>query len=95
MTKIRNIKGTANNRCKCGSWINHWEKYSQTKSTICAEIKCKNKIVLGAHIQKVNSESREWFIIPLCSAHNNSAETLCIKQTIFVPANITITCSNN
>lgn len=95
MTKVRNIKGTADHSCKCASWISHWEKHSKTKATICAEINCKSKEVIGAHIQKIDCKSNEWHIIPLCAAHNNSTEELHIGKTTLVSANITITCCNN
>ena len=95
MIRVRNIKGTSNNRCNCDSWISHWEKYARRKPKFCSEINCMNRKLFGAHIQRVDSESNEWFIIPLCAAHNNSKEILRINKTNFVSANITFTCCNN
>ena len=26
--KVKNLNGTSQRTCKCGSWLKHWEKFS-------------------------------------------------------------------
>ena len=90
--KVRNINGTSNNICKCGSWLKHWEKYSGNITDYCVEINCLEKATDGAHVQKSTGE-RDWYIIPLCRLHNKQQEELEVINTVnLVSANITKTC---
>jgi hypothetical protein len=94
MAKIKNINGTSDTICKCGSWLNHWEKFSgQTIPTYCSETRCTNKDLVGAHVQKAYSTDNQWYIIPLCKSHNNSSGELEIVDSVkFVSANKSETC---
>jgi hypothetical protein len=93
MMKVKNINGTSDNKCKCGSWILHWEKYSGKKATSCSELNClKNSSLVGAHVQKEIADNK-WYIVPLCSEHNKKASSLEIKNSSnLVPANVSETC---
>jgi len=33
--KIKNINGTSQTTCACGSWLKHWEKFSGQTVTYC------------------------------------------------------------
>lgn len=69
--KIRNINGTSDNQCKCGTWLKHWEKYSgQELPSYCPVRDCLSTDLVGAHVQKVNGD--EWYIAILCRGHNQS-----------------------
>lgn len=67
---VKNINGTAGNKCRCGSWLRHWEKYSGEIAGPCAEVTCGKIAVDGAHVQKSGNHDQSWYIIPLCRVHN-------------------------
>ena len=70
--KIRNINGTSDNQCSCGSWFAHWAEFSgQAKPTVCPARGCLNTFLVGAHVQKGGiSDDKKWYIYPLCGEHN-------------------------
>jgi len=92
--KIKNINGTAGNKCKCGTWLQHWEKFAgRSLPTFCAEKNCSKTDLVGAHVQKDSAIDRSWYIVPLCSGHNRTANEIEILDTIpLVSANVTNTC---
>ena len=93
--RIRNINGTSQNTCSCGSWLVHWETFSgKSAPTYCPERTCVNKDLVGAHVQKADrSGSKKWYIIPLCNAHNQSSDDLEILPGYsLVSANKAETC---
>lgn len=91
---VKNINGTSDTKCKCGSWIDHWQKYSTTKVGLCREVNCRSIATDGAHVQKADSSDNNWYIIPLCQQHNllKWQELRVIDSTTFVPANKRETC---
>lgn len=93
MARIKNINGTSQNKCSCGSWLKHWEKFSGQTTSFCIEKSCINKDLVGAHVQKANSFDSKWYIIPLCNKHNQSNGELEIIDTYkMVSANKGETC---
>ena len=93
--KVRNINGTSSNTCKCGSWLKHWEIFGgQTLPKYCPESSCLQKPEVGAHVQKDSSTDNDWYIIPLCSAHNaEKGKSIVVSDgTILVSANVAATC---
>ena len=93
MTKVKNINGTTDNTCKCGSWLKHWEKFSGKTPNYCSEKNCTQKDLVGAHVQKTTSDMN-WYIIPLCKAHNATmGELEIVDSTVFVSANKNETCN--
>ena len=68
--RIKNINGTSDTTCTCGSWLKHWEKFSGQTTQFCTEVKCLNTDLVGAHVQKADDYDSKWYIIPLCNAHN-------------------------
>lgn len=92
---VRNIHGTDDNLCKCGSWFMHWLIYSnQFIPSHCAVKNCCNVPEVGAHVQICNSIDKRWYIIPLCNFHNGKkGEVLDVDDTIeLVSANVNETC---
>ena len=92
--KIKNINGTGGNTCKCGSWLNHWKKFSRGKAGLCKERSCANRATVGAYVQKANSKDKRWYVIPLCTTHNSMKGKkleLFLYPTL-VSANISETC---
>jgi hypothetical protein len=96
--KIRNINGTSENVCECGSWLEHWKKFSgQSFPVYCPEKVCTNKPEVGAHVQKDNSTDKGWYIVPLCSKCNGkTGESLEISDNVkLVSANVSETCGKS
>lgn len=82
MTQIKNINGIKNKKCKCGSWLKHWEKFSGYKATYCATENCFNQRLSGIHIQKSDSEDSHWYIVPLCRTHAANADELKVSAPL-------------
>lgn len=96
--EIKNINGTSEKTCECGSWINHWEKFSgEELPSKCPVIGCNNKPEVGAHVQKDEKNDNNWYIIPLCkNCNNKKGETLQVENNIkLVSANVSKTCGKS
>ena len=103
--KIKNINGTSDTTCACGSWLNHWKKSSgQTAPTYCPSTSsldkltksCVNKDLVGAHVQRADSSDDKWYIYPLCNAHNQYTGVLEVSDTYkLVSANKQETCEKS
>lgn len=91
---VRNINGTSEANCKCGSWIEHWRRYSRWGDfSYCAVVGCIKKSTLGAHVRKDDATDRAWYIVPVCDEHNAQTESLEIGDNIpLVSANVSKTC---
>lgn len=94
MAKVKNINGTSDNNCKCGSWLEHWKKFANRTPTYCSEKSCLGKDLVGAHVQKDTSDM-SWYIVPLCQTHNKSKDTLDVGETTLVSANKKETCEKS
>ena len=93
MIRVKNINGTSNTTCKCGSWLKHWKNFSGQITICCIEPSCTNIKLVGAHVQKANSTDNEWYIIPLCKEHNKNQDELDVLDTYaLVSANKKETC---
>lgn len=106
--KVKNLEGTGSNVCTCGSWLEHWKKYSgQALPVTCPTLNCKGNPEVGAHVKRVEdvklellypsaySSMNSHYIIPLCSNCNNRfEEELEVMDTIkLVSANQSETCA--
>lgn len=93
MATIKNINGTYQAKCVCGSWLNHWKRFSGQTITYCPVIGCMNKDLVGAHVQKAYGMDSRWYIFPLCNAHNQSKNELNVSDAYkLVSANKKETC---
>jgi hypothetical protein len=93
--KVKNLNGTSNNACKCGTWIKHWEKFSgKSKPKYCCVDVCTGTELVGGHVQKDSTTDQSWYIIPICSSCNNKkGQNLTISDsTTLVSANKSNTC---
>lgn len=91
---IKNINGTTEHICKCGSWLQHWANFSGSKiPCYCAVLGCSNIADVGAHVNKEGGP-RDWYIVPLCHKHNQTKYgSLNIKDVVkLVPAAVNKTC---
>ncbi len=81
------------------SWIDYWEKnnYSAllTNGLRCRNCGCegaKNNPIIGAHVQKVNSDDKTVYIVPTCKECNskgigNTPRVFEVSECDLVPAN--------
>jgi hypothetical protein len=96
--RIKNVVGTGERTCKCGSWLKHWEKLSRKSAYLCSVEKCTEKATAGAHITRPNAKNEDYithpYIVPMCSEHNgkHGAEYNSKPNTTFVWANVSKTC---
>ncbi|QXO64950.1 hypothetical protein [Morganella morganii] len=96
--KVTNINGSGNNKCKCDSWIKHWEKFSSKKADKCCVKGCSSAAVDGAHVHKSGSTDGCWYIVPFCHAHNTAAKDTVLELNAgvdFEPANVSKTCGKS
>ena len=94
---VKNLNGTADNNCICGSWINHWVNFSNQQLANCSVISCTNNASVGGHVKKDNSIVSEWFIIPICQSCNMKKGTALeiYNDLNLVSANRSQTCDKN
>jgi len=91
--RVKNINGTSQHTCKCGSWIQHWRNYSGQIATECRAAGCSRKDLVGAHVQKDVSYDSSWYIVPFCNMHNQSKQKVeLVANTVLVSANVATTC---
>ncbi len=87
-----NKNGTADRRCICGTWKQHWINFSGKEWPAKCTVKgCDHKATLGAHITK-KGENKE-YIIPACEGCNQSSSAFQLKREDYlVSANQSETC---
>lgn len=95
--QYKNLNGTTPNRCKCGSWLAHFQHYGTGTSTKCAVKGCSNLSEVGGHVKKISAIDSKWYIVPLCKACNKLTEGFYLKAVIKKPAsaNVAMTCGKN
>ena len=74
--KIKNINGTSQNTCSCGSWLEALQKFSGQTTRYCAVNACLGTDLVGAHVQQSEGYDSSWYICPLGSSHNQSKSEL-------------------
>ena len=92
--KVKNVSGTSNKSCKCGTWLQHWKNHSgRSMSAYCAEKACLNKPELGAHVKKDDPSDTAVYIVPLCTKHNAETDSFeLMAGMVLVSATPTPTC---
>jgi len=93
--QVKNINGTSDNSCNCGSRLEHWKKYSgQPPPASCPVTTCGEEPEEGARVQRDNSTDTKWYIIPLCKTHNGKkgASIEIGDYKTLVSANVSETC---
>ena len=95
--KVKNLNGTSQRTCTCGSWLKHWENFGGCSATFCSVIDCSNIAEVGGHVQKADENDKKWYIIPLCKSCNNKrgGELEIYDDTKLVFANVSETCGEN
>lgn len=69
-------------------WIIGRNRQVQKKYT-CGASGCSNNDLVGAHVQKVNSSDKSWYITPLCKACNQRTDEFDVFWDLVpVPSNL-------
>ena len=90
---VKNINGTSQNTCKCGSWLQHWKNFSGQTANTCRASGCSKSAKVGAHVQKDVSYDSKWYIVPFCYTHNSESGSVeLVSGTNLVSANKSETC---
>ncbi len=90
---VFNVRGTSDLKCKCESWLSHWETFSKQKATKCCVANCFNPAEVGAHVRIHNHPAEIIYIAPMCHVHNQSVMGFGISPNItLVSANRRDTC---
>jgi len=87
-----NKKGTADRSCNCGTWKDHWIKYSgKTWPMSCSVNGCSNSATLGAHVWNPAVTGEK--IVPMCASCNGLTGSFDLKGGITLEsANKSETC---
>ena len=75
---VKNINGTSKNTHPSGSssWLGQYEKVTGSTRKTCSVMGCSRKAEVGAHVQiKDGRVGNEWYLTPMCKAHNNYHNT--------------------
>ena len=97
---VKNIKGTGENaRTISGSWLEFWERKTGRKADKCLAYdedvsKDSSKVyqcgstrgLVGGHVKKVNSTDDRWYILPICSSHNQREDAYWAREEDLVLA---------
>lgn len=96
---MKNLNGTSEKYCPCGSWLAHWKGFAKVSSTPDCHVQgCTEKAEVGAHVSlpKMSNESLQklHFIAPMCKTHNGQRDVMLKSKPdrVFVSANKSITC---
>lgn len=88
---IRNAVGTSRFEAPKGykSWFDYWLNHTN-KSAVCASSGddcCFNGTydLVGAHVQKVDSQDKNWYIVPLCKSCNKKDKPFNVDDDMLVP----------
>ncbi len=92
MTLVKNVHGQSYDSPPkgCSSWLDYWEKQTGKKATRCGAINCKsNEQLFGAHVIKVNSSDKKYYITPLCPKCNKRTDNFNVDtELVPVPSNL-------
>lgn len=84
--KVRNVNGTSRFIPRgYNSWLDYWEKQTGKSATICSANSCWGTDLVGAHVQKVNSTDKCYYIVPLCRQCNQRTDEFEVNQYLLVP----------
>jgi hypothetical protein len=93
MTKVKIVSGTTSKSCSCGSWLEHWDNFSNEKAILCSAKLCLERQLVGTHVKKVYHADNAQYIIPLCQLHDLSDKMIEISGNyILVSADPKVTC---
>jgi hypothetical protein len=88
---IVNLGGTSELTCVCGSWLDHWKKFSAQTVRRCTVKKCSGSELVGAHVRLAGTNDPA--ICPICKSCNNQTGFLDVEDNVvLVSAIVRQTC---
>lgn len=92
---VKNVRGTGDRHCSCGSWLMHWERFAGVRAIYCGVQRCTSPAQLGAHIVKDGDADKAEYIVPMCQFHNSQdGEPLALSShVVMIQANVAKTCA--
>jgi hypothetical protein len=92
--RVKNINEIRLKKCRCGSWLKHWQKYSHEKlPVLCPVNGCFMPPDFTAFVQEDGYINDEWFVVPLCATHSSQeGGYLDLDRVALVPADVSKTC---
>jgi hypothetical protein len=92
MTKVKNVNGSSRfpKPQNYDSWLEYWERQTGKKARSCSAVGCGARTdLVGAHVQKAYGDDKHYYIVPLCSACNQRADTFDVEaELVPVPSNL-------
>lgn len=96
MTKVKNVNGSGfyfGAPSGYSSWLDYWEKVTGRRATRCSAIDCHQSrslcTLVGAHVIKVGSSDRHYYIVPLCSGCNKRTDEFWVdEELVQCPSNL-------
>jgi hypothetical protein len=91
MTKVKNVNGSSRFPAPSGynSWLEYWEQQTGQKVSICGASDCLKTDLVGAHVQKTNSNDKSYYITPICRSCNQRTDEFDVFWTLIpVPSNL-------
>lgn len=85
---VKNVNGSSRFTRPNGynSWLEYWESQIGLKAHECFAKDCYlRENLVGAHVQKVFSDDKAWYIIPLCSSCNQRIDYFEVPESWLVP----------
>ena len=91
--EVTNINGKVDDTCRCGSWLEHWRKFTWDKRPFCSVVGCRERQTVGVLVQKVYPADGFWYVVPVCPEHSRAHGTLIIGENYpIVSADVSQTC---
>ena len=78
--KVHNIIGNRSSDHYRDIGIKEWRAYTGDDDPWCVARGCVNKGSEGAHVTKVNSSDKKWYICPFCKDHNETTEDVELED---------------
>ena len=76
---VKNLHNTANrDPTGCTSWLDFC---GAQKPCNCANIECRNRAEVGAHVKKVGVSDGAWYIVPFCKKCNASDDDKIVLES--------------
>jgi hypothetical protein len=89
MIKVKNIKGSgfySDAPSGYSSWLDYWEKMTHRPAIRCSAMDCHQSrlfcTLVGAHVIKVDSSDRHYYIVPLCKGCNKRTDEFWVDEEL-------------
>lgn len=92
---VKNVKGSGERPCGCGSWLMHWERFAGVRAVRCGVLHCAGSAHVGAHVVKDGEADKDQYIVPMCQFHySQSGVSLPLaSDVVMIQANVAKTCA--